>query len=273
MSKIQIFSWLPKFVALAIFATVIALAQSPPNGARTEPRDPKALSIVNSALTSLGGAAALGSIQDMTVQATCQYHGASSGATTTSGTTTLITKGKEFRYDNQTGDESNSTRSGHGKPVVISGSEVTPITQFTAAASLPYHAPELLLYRELNDHQIGLLYRGIEQLQQGPANVVQVTPMIGGAPLSQNSQLWYFDASSNLPVMIRYRVPSESSPAIVSTWTITLGPYTTLGDVVVPSQFTNSDDAESATCQITSTVANSSPADSVFDAPTSGESQ
>ena len=247
--------------------TSFSQASSPPIH-----RDAHAVTVVQNALAYLNNnsgtqPANAVTIQDSTVQGTC----VSQETDSTTPTTTSIAwtaQGAQFRYDTTVSGQVNSFRSGHGAPMVMSSDGNSPLSPYTALASLPYHMPAQVLSSDLANAQYAFFYRGVTNTSQGSADTVEVILFAGGAaPMQLTRQVWKFLIGSGQPLEADYRIPGEDVPTVQMAMTLSYTGFAlSSSGSIFPTGFTITSPIDTATCTVSSTAINTSPASSVFDA-------
>lgn len=233
-------------------------------------RDAQAVQIVQSALAYLTPASQGGQavpIQDSKVQGTCTLQSQGNSASPQFAFL-WMTQGPEFRYDSTASSQTVSMRSGHGNPVTMTSSATNPLSPATAAASLPYHMPAVVLSEDVGNLSFGILSRGTStKFAQATANVVDIVQLAGTAPMPSTRQRWYFASGTNQPIAVEYETPAESSPANHVHMLLTYSGFAPQpSGSVTPTGVAISSPVTTSNCTATSTQLNTSPAPSAFDA-------
>jgi hypothetical protein len=235
--------------------------------ATTPNRDEQAISVLNSALSALGGQAGIAQIQDATVTGTCtSLDESSSSNSTETSTFTWIVAAREFQYASSSNGQSAVTVSGHGNPAVAEAGTTINLSALFAATTKPFHLPGLVLLNELQDQTRSVLFVGTEALPSGPAAHVKITSIAGGWPIVALDQDWYFDPSTGLPDEVVYWVPSADSDASLISITTMFQSYGAAGGLpFVQSLLTEPQGLTSTSCSLQIPQLNTSPAPSTFD--------
>jgi hypothetical protein len=174
-------------------------------------RDPKALGVIQTAVSALGGTAAISQIQSWTIEAQLQ---GSPGNGNRSGTILWQKSGPEFRMESTTNLGDSYIVSGHGRPASVTGG---------ATKSLPAHIiralfiPPLvgsILNSELQDENYSIQYGGESSLNSQP--VITIRTVSRATPIEPlvTPQVWYFNTSTGLPLRVEYRLPALVGPRI-----------------------------------------------------------
>lgn len=243
-------------LTLSLIGNCFAFAQGPS-------RDPQAITIVQNAITALGGAVTTSQISDTTAQGTFQ---AGSGT----GTFTWQTQGAEFRYSTQTNTDTRIFVSGHGAPAdVRNGVGVTTGTH-VLRSTLPYHVPGLALLQEINNANYSMTFVGPETLNGTSVIHVQTVDNSDTTGSQVTPQDWYFDAGTMLPVRVGHRIPDSADPTNYITATRDFGPYTNVGGVLVPTSITTTINGAPRSVTIAPVQFNTGLSPSTFDAPNGG---
>lgn len=159
-------------VALLLFLASQAVLVHGQSAPATPPpvRDSQAIAAVQSAITTMGGAAAIGSIQSSVAQGT----GATSAGDGTTTTNFIWShSGQDFRYEDDATIGSHVFVSNGGSPCDIVGGTVMPSAVHVARANLPFQIPGLVLLNELSSPNYTLSYVGATTLNGRSALHIQ----------------------------------------------------------------------------------------------------
>jgi hypothetical protein len=234
---------------------------SPPDLLTAAVRDPQALTVVQTAITAMGGPA-IAAIQDCTVQAQSD---AVPGTPTTSGTMTWKMAGSEFRIDAPTSTGTASVMTGHGKPGMINGAATALQSYVTQAMFVPV-AIAPVLAQELANPKMSVRFKDNETL--GTVSVAVVTTALE-TDYPDNvvtPQTWYFDTSTGLPVRIEFRAPDIHQPTNFIPTAVDLSNFQLVSGVAYPFKVVSSVDSQTQVVFIVqSVVVNSGIAPSTFD--------
>jgi hypothetical protein len=141
-------------------------------------RDPEAVTIVQDAITAIGGATAISQAQSWTFQA--QMQGARANGSTAYVMSTDSDRGKIARPDGTT------------RPARAIHSLFVPALVGS------------ILLNEFGDPDFSLYDGGLSSLDSKPVRVI----IFSAGPIQIPGQIWYFDAA-NLPVQVDFRLPAE----------------------------------------------------------------
>lgn len=199
-------------------------SQQPP-----QPRDPQALSVVQTAITALGGATAIGAIQTWRVQAqsSAQFNGA---------TRAILWEqaGSEFRMASHFGTAGgdNVIVTGHGSPASVQGGTTKALpSHVISSLFIPALAGSILL-NEFQNTNYTFQYVGTRTLNSKTVSVVRTVLLAN--PLG--AQTWYFDMASGLPVRVEYRIAMISTPAASLSGAADLLNYQPVAGILYPFQ-------------------------------------
>ena len=231
-------------------------------------RDATALTAVQAAIAALGGQVTLTGIQDATVTGTCTLLGSGSGTSSGSGQKfTWTVAGKEFRYESlDNNGEEHLFVSGHGNPEVAEGGATRTIPPLVGAVMKPYHLPGLVLVRELQDTTRNILSAGTESISGIQAVHIRITTTVGALPVPAFDQDWYFNPANNLPLMVKYRIPTVPvSTTYLDTTVLYLSFDTSQAMPVLQQMAVEYDPSDRMSCTFGAPKFNVQPASTTFD--------
>jgi hypothetical protein len=262
-------NWLVRNGLGALSVSLLAISLVAAAGAavaHTPERDASAISTLQSAITALGGATLLGSIQDCILTGSVLY---SDGSTKNFNWTIA---GVEFRRELDSPNGGSSVfYSGHGSPASIRNGITSAVNYHVARASLPLYLPPYVLFQELNNSANTLKYVGGAQFNG--QNVIQVHISDDSDPVGTmvTPQEWYFDPVSFLPIAVQFREPSNENAADYENATYTFSPFVLTNGVLLPTAISYSDDnSPNRTITISSVTFNSGVSQTVFNPPQGG---
>ena len=205
-------------------------SQQPP-----ETRDPQALTVVQAAITALGGTAAIGQIQSWQVQAQAQGSQQMGGVAST-----LVWEqaGAEFRMASTSAatGKSSAIVTGHGSPASVQNGTTTALPpQVTSALFIPALVGSVLV-NEFQNSNYSIKYQGQSTLNSKP--VVAIRTSLTGKIATERltAQVWYFDATTNLPVRVEYRLPTVNAADFSLPGAADLSNYQPVGGALYPFQ-------------------------------------
>jgi hypothetical protein len=231
-------------------------------------RDQDALNTVQAAITALGGAAAIGTVQSW--QAQGQAQGVAPDGKTVSGTVTWEMAGSELRMASSTNLGQQALLTGHGNPAMVgSGTSMSLPAHVITATFIPALVSSILLNR-LQNSNCAFQYVGPQSLGQESVTVVK-TVCLHVANYVVTAQTWYFDAASSLPVRVEFRRPSMTRPQLAASGAVGLSNYQQVSGVLYPFQILAYEQGKQ-TGTVTLQTVNVNPAipASDFDPPTGG---
>jgi hypothetical protein len=229
-------------------------------------RDAAAIGTLQSAITALGGAGVIGSIQDCILTGSVLYG---------DGSTKLLNwtiAGAEFRQELDIPSGGSSVfYSGHGSPASTRNGTTTALRYHIARANLPLYLPPYVLFQELGNAALTLRYVGLVQLNGKNAIQVHISDDSDLVGTLVTAQEWYFDPVSFLPLQVQFRQPSNENAADYWNATFVFSAYLQFSGVLAPSTVSYFDDSTTnKTISMTSVIFNSGVAQSVFNPPQGG---
>lgn len=197
--------------ALAVCILLLAIPswgkQPSQNTSTPQPAsDPQAVAVVQAAITALGGATAIGQVQNWTFQAQMEgLHG--------NGNTSYILSGV-ISPQQTTSSVNGATK------------RVKAIRSFFVPAVLGY-----VLLNELQNQDFPLKFSGQTSLGAESVKVVTFSdPNIPALP----AQRWYFDTGTNLPFRIEFIIPAVVGSKISFSGLVEVSNYQTVAGVLYP---------------------------------------
>jgi hypothetical protein len=240
-------------------AGLAGLVYSVPDLLTAPVRDPQAVSIVQSAITAMGGTAIL-AIQDCIVQAQ-----AAPGGRLISGPVTWRVAGAEFRIDAPGANGTSSLMTGHGKPGMISGTSKAVPTYLVQAVFVPV-AVASVLAQELANPNMSLRFKDSETLGTESVAVVTTAMEMNYPDNVVTPQTWYFDTSTNLPVRVEFRAPDMKRATNFAPTAVDLTNYQSVSGVAYPFKVVSTLNGQTqAVFTVQSVVVNSGIPPSEFD--------
>lgn len=224
---------LTKAAILSLSLTIGLCAPAQSGSGATQLQDPIAVAAVNLAITSLGGTASFGSIQDATV--TAQTTTPSSPNSAPTGQITWMTIGMSIRSatTSQSGNSTFTVQNGKGSVEDASGS-VSPMDSRLALTLFPFHLPGAVLLNLLNAANDSL---SVVQDTSSTPNIVHVRSLIQMSdptltPVTQ--QDWYIDTNTGLPTRVDYYLPNTTNPSLDGTATILFTSWQKTPSILMP---------------------------------------
>jgi hypothetical protein len=249
--------------ALAVAFVSNAQQTSPPS--QPQPvRDAQAITIVQSAITALGGASAVAVIGDATITGTEQD---SSNPDATPATFSWQTSGVEFSSTVQNSNGTYTEVSGHGAPAQLKNGAWVLMNPYVSRAELPFHLPILVLYAEIQNANITFQFVGSGTVEGKPAIHVHVADNSDSMGQLVTGQEWYFDPVSYLPFRVEYKWPDKRNPNDSSPGALEFSNYKAVSGQNVPYSLTIQVRQLILQATVTSAVFNSGLPASTFDPP------
>ena len=229
-------------------------------------RDSQALTVIQNAISALGGATNIGQAKDLKVIAQRQ---ASAASSTPSGKIVWEAAGAEFKSDFPAAKGRSILTSGHGKPVRSVDGVSEPVAPYVVHAMFVPSLVGALLLRESQDPN-----RSFELLPQQPDNnavtIIKTYSVVNQSDRVATEQTWYFDSGTGLPMRIEYRFPHPKNPNQFGTTSVDLSNFKPIENVLYPFQIVMSQlglKMADVTVQSISVNTNLPPQD--FDSPAS----
>lgn len=227
-------------------------------------RDAQAITVVQSAITALGGASAAVAISDATVTGTEQDP---SDPDATPATFSWQTSGVEFSSTVQNSNGTYTEVSGHGAPAQFKNATWVLMSTYVSRAELPFHLPILALYAEIQNPNITFQFVGSGTVEGKAAIHVHVADNSDSMGQLVTAQEWYFDPASYLPVRVEYKWPDKGNPNDSSPGALEFSNYKAVSGVNVPYQLQIQVRQLILQATVTSAVINSGLPASTFDPP------
>jgi hypothetical protein len=249
--------------ALAVAFASNAQQTSPPS--QDQPvRDAQAITVVQSAITALGGTSAVVAITDVTINGTEQD---SANPDATPATFSWQTSGIEFCSTVQNSNGTYTEISGHGVPAQFKNGSWVLMNPYVSRAELPFHLPILALFAEIQNPNITFQFVGSGTVEGKPAIHVHVADNSDSIGQLVTGQEWYFDPASYLPVRVEYKWPDKRNPNDSSPGALEFSNYKAVSGVNVPYQLQIQVRQLILQATVTSAVINSGLPASTFDPP------
>jgi hypothetical protein len=245
---------------LMVGFTAMAIAQHTPQ------RDAAAVSTLQSAITALGGANVVGSIQD------CILTGSILSAGGTSNNFNWTIAGIQFRMELDYPNGVTSVfYSGHGSPVWATNGTTLALNYYIDRANMPLYLPPYVLFQDLNDSVYTLKYVGVVQLNGNKVVQVHISDDSDAMGTLVTPQEWYFDPVSFLPVEVQFREPPNENPSEYVNATFVFSPFVSVSGVLVPSTIAFAQNGlPNMTITVGSVTFNSGVSQNVFNPPQGG---
>jgi hypothetical protein len=242
------------FLLIALTATLNAAVGQGPE------RDAAAISTLQNAIAALGGASAIGSIQD------CILIGSITYSDRSTKTFNWTIAGVEFRRELDFPNGGSSVfYSGHGSPAWTRNGTTSVLHYHVARASLPLYLLPYVLFQELNNSILTLKYVGAVQLNGSKVIQVHISDDSDAVGTLVTPQEWYLDPVSLLPVAVQFREPSNENAADYVNATYAFSQFVPFSGVLVPSTiFYAEDNSPNRTITIGSVTFNSGVSQSIF---------
>jgi hypothetical protein len=236
------------------------------------PSDSQAVTIVNNAIAQMGGVTVWSTVQDITVNANCTAYDIN-GDSLGLYTLVWVQAASQFRYDSTVSGTTSTLASGFGNPAMSNGQSVVPWSLSSSNAVQPVLAPALMLYMDTQNPAMVYQYRGTGNVGGQAVNIVAASLSGNVAPVRSTEQDWFISSSTNLPVQVTTRVPTELDPSItisaVTTYS-SFAPLTSAPNMQSPVLVTQNFGVGSNTCTLSSPTLNTSPPASYFELLPSG---
>lgn len=257
-------------LVLVAFFSVNAAAQVgnlEPSGlpvSRDPVRDPKALAVVQSAITALGGTA-IADLRSWAIEAQVQ-----DTEKDKSGTVLWQKDGTEFRTERRNSTGTSYIVSGHGKPAWVASGKVTALLPHMVRATFIPALVGSVLLAEFQDKSYSIEYGGISTIDSRSVAVVRTSVRTSQTEALVTPQIWYFDPSTGLPVRVVYRLPSLAGPKVFVSAEADLSDYRPVSRVLYPFRIVTYRRNEQSVVTLESVNPNAGISSVQFDAPTGG---
>ncbi|HET7108058.1 MAG TPA: hypothetical protein VFI38_14695 [Candidatus Acidoferrum sp.] len=233
----------------------------------TVQRDSLATNAVQAAIVAQGSPAAIGAINNAIVQGTIVP---AQSSTVDAGNfkweSDFTGSSYEFRSEMQIGGTTRVFATGHGNPAFYNGKTARPLFSHVAYASVPWHLPAIVLFRELNDPSRSLQFVGVTSINGSQVAHIRTQVTTGPIETELSVHDWYFNPSTGLPVRVEYRTPStldmrDNKPAAAD-----FSNYQIINGIAVPFTIVASESGQVVSSATISSIAfNTSLAPSDFD--------
>jgi hypothetical protein len=194
-------------VTIPVCAQVPLLGPPPPIAAPV--RDAQAITVVQNAISALGGSSLIGQAQSWLVQGNMT---SAPEAPIQSGSFVWKAAGTEFRFEVTTPTGSYVFVTGHGNPARTTNGTTIQLAAHIARAMFVPALLRPVLLRELQDPNFSIRYSGVGNT--AGASVVMVTTAAETTYPDNvvTPQVWYIDSSTGLPVRVEFRAPDGRRP-------------------------------------------------------------
>jgi hypothetical protein len=235
---------------------------------RAPVKEPRAVQVVQTAITALGGAAGIGQIQ------TWQLQGQSQRSTKNGNETDTVTweqSGSEFRVQTDGPSGTNLVVTGHGKPAVVASAGTKAMPAHVIRAMFVHALVAPMLLRESQDPNCSIEYGGTTMLGSESVTVIQTAVRATQMEAMVTPQTWYFDTSSGLPVRVELRLPAVVGPRLYAPTVVDFSDYRNVGGALYPFRIVRSEfGKQSAVVTLQSVDVNKPIPSGDFDGPAGG---
>jgi hypothetical protein len=200
-----------RVVGLVLSVTLFSFPLFAQKTTTTATSDPQAVAVVQAAITALGGATAIGSLQSWTFQA--QAEGRIANGTTSEILASAI-------------PQNFSLKSG-------TTAKAPPFWAKSRSLFVPALVSAILVKQSQNPN-FALKQAATSRLE--PNSTVIVFSVTTKAGTSVAAQKWYFDSTTNLPKRTDFVVPASVGQMEAFPGTVTFSDYHTIGGVLYPFQ-------------------------------------
>jgi hypothetical protein len=218
-----------KFVALILLLVLVRPSPGQESTASTViPRDAKALSLVQSVIQGLGGAAFYSASSGVIAQGTVTAVPAA-----VSGPIIWEWAGPEFKYQRPGPTSPIVFVSGHGNPAIVDSDGVHRGVGNLALVSFPVHVPSVALSMNLANASASV--GTIQMVAVNGENTLTVSFVDQTSPLSTSlcRQTWYFDATTLLPFRVDYLTTNVYSSDTIQESSL-LSDYRNVSGISIP---------------------------------------
>jgi len=263
-------------VARSVLSFLLVLGSSPRLKSQQSPptpqRDAQAMAAVQTAIAAQGSRTAISAIGNAIVQGTLVPTQTSSvNGGNFKWESDFSGSSYEFRSEMQIGGARKVFATGHGNPAFYNGKTVRRLFSHVAYASVPFHLPAIVLFRELNDPNRSFQVVGTASINGARAVHIRTQVTAGPIETELSAHDWYFDSSTGLPVRVEYRTPSTLDMRDNILAAADFSNYKVFNGIAVPLTITASEDGEVVSTATVSLVTfNSGVSSTDFDLKTGG---
>lgn len=250
-----------KWLALLPCVLVVFLSAFAKQSSTAPTKDPQAVAVIQSAISAMGGAAVIGSVQNSVV-----IGSSVNSAESQNGTQTFIWTyaGNQFRNENDAQTGSHILVSNSGTPQDYQDGSWVPSPAAIIRANLPYHIPALVLLNEINDAAYSIAYIGTTPMNGVDAIHIQTLDDSDAIGQVYTLQDWYFDPTSGIPLRVEFQIPVDQKPQDSVQAAINFSNFQAVSGILVPLQLNITEGPSSCTSTVTSVVFNANISPSEF---------
>lgn len=199
-------------------------------------RDARAITILSSVLSALGGNAAIASIHDSLA----------------TGTETANQQSTTFKWSDRGGDDyrdesslGSVIASSHGKLKIRFGTHDRALPEAVMKSHFPFHLPGVRIATILADPGSSIVYEG--QAIIDDTSTFKVETQFGQDQLTRRltRQTWYINTQTNMPVAVDFFAPNLEDPRSGETLRLSIGNFQTVEGVQIPFTFRVTADGDS----------------------------
>jgi hypothetical protein len=216
-------------IGIGLLSAVCVSAQD--SAQQAVKKDSLAASVVDTALTAMGGRSAIASIQDVTITGQSQ----SSDPNKPDDRLVWKSKGMSIRYENTTQD-------GHSIVVVHrrngsrqdSSGKVNAMAHRVSITLFPSHLPGTVLLSLLNSPDCSLSVVDDPNSESNTTHIRSEKQMAQKGFTRLTRQDWYFDRSTGLPVRVEFYLPDMKNQQLDGTATVVYTEWQTVSSILIP---------------------------------------
>lgn len=261
----------PSVFLLAFALSTLAQQSSTPTAPLQSTRDAQAVTVVQQSIMAMGGAAALGQVQNSVVTATIVNPAVQESAP--QGTTETFTwtyAGSEFRLEDSGTTGAHVLVSSGGSPQDYHDGAWYVVSPISVRTNLPYHVPALALFGETQNPGYSFVFIGSTTINGKTATHIQTRDDSDTTGHLFTPQDWYFDPATALPLRVEYQIPMSLNPSDSFRASIDFSNFQAVSGVLIPFQLSIAEGPVSMTSTVTSAVFNTAVNSSVFAPSTAG---
>jgi hypothetical protein len=263
---------LPLLVLAVAFST-LAQQSSTPTAPLQPTRDAQAITVVQQSIMAMGGAAALGQVQNSVVTATIVNPAVlESIAQGTAESFTWTYAGSEFRLEDSGTSGAHVLVSSGGSPQDYHDGAWYVVSPISVRTNLPYHIPALALFGETQNQGYSLIFIGSTTINGKTATHIQTRDDSDTTGHLFTPQDWYFDPATALPLRVEYQIPMSLNPSDSFRASIDFSNFQAVSGILIPFQLSIAEGPVSMTSTVTSAAFNTAVNSSAF-APSDGGAQ
>ncbi len=270
----------PRYVLLSLFVPLLLAVSLPaqqtaapapsPSAATAPQRDSKAIAVLQTAIAAMGGATAVGQLQNVIAQGSMVSAPSASDPAGNFTMEDLFTaQGHEFRDSFRSASLNQDFVSGHGTPGMLSNGRTKNFMPHMANSRLAVHLPMIVLAQFLANANCNITFVGQTTINGQAAVQVHFHVDMDIVRQTLSIQDWYFDPVTALPLRVEYRLPDASNALFFVNAAADLSDFRKVQGILFPFHILSYVDGKPRdVLTFSSVVVNQPVASTDFDVPT-----